>query len=380
MKQIEWAGTDRRDRHRYDLEQLLPVRCRGPKPTLFHSTSRSMGAISSSFTLDFCGHFESMAPCFTFLDNVISSAPHCCSPFRSCAHFSHGHSSFFGLILQASMLTGRARKRTAGVEVDGGGPSRERILTRSAKRQRAVRIVESDEEDEAGAASSDPQPSQPSLHLPSKFHGCFSSKAVSELFCEFDAQKIESLRQIGLGGLTCLKSGMTYNQKLIHWLLATMDVDRLRIRIGDGSFVDLTEPSVESVIGVCSKGEVLRGSDEELSEETLAELRRWLEVEDGVPTLDDAKQVVLKSWPEVVSEEEEQRFAVGMAALCCGYMFGPRDRFATIPRDTMHLICKPEYVRNCNWASYILNVISGAARKVQAAMNKGPSSVLLGGC
>lgn len=228
--------------------------------------------------------------------------------------------------------------------------------------------MESDEEDEGSMEVGDGEPDDAALLLPTKFHGCFSSKHISDLVSDF-----------GLGGMNWLKSGLTYNRKFVYWLLARMDVKSMWLMLGNGSYIDLTKESVESVLGVSCTGESLSRLCHEVNEETLKDLRRWLQVQEGMPSLDDAKQVVSQHWGDDLGLEKENKFAVAMTALCCGYMFGPRDR-VTIPRDIINVISSPENLRNFNWASYILHVISSAAQKVLSEMHKSRCSVLLGGC
>lgn len=165
-------------------------------------------------------------------------------------------------------------------------------------------------------------------------------------------------------------------------MLARLDIRNMRIKLGDSTFVELTESTVEMTLGVHSGGEEMDISSELVSSETLTQLRRWLCVDDGIPTLEDAKAAVTREWPKVVGEEEENCFTVIMATLCCGYMFGPWERVSTIPVEIMEAISNSANVRSCNWGSYVLHVIKVAAQKVQCELQKAryPSSVLLGGC
>lgn len=197
------------------------------------------------------------------------------------------------------MAPRRMRKREVTGRAEEGEPSCKATVTRSAKR-RTIRFEETEDVDEIAATTGVPEQEAHGLIAPPKFHGCFSSKHVSDLISDFEVSKKDCMHNIGLGGLLWLRVGMTYNRRLIFSLLARLDVSGMKIRLGDATLVDLTEESIHTKMSVSSDGEKIDASSDALSVETLKELRHWFSVDEGVPRLEDAKAVVTREWPENV--------------------------------------------------------------------------------
>ncbi|TVU34242.1 hypothetical protein EJB05_16073, partial [Eragrostis curvula] len=221
-----------------------------------------------------------------------------------------------------------------------------------------------------------------SLSNPGKLHGCFNSKVVSDVIDSFCDQKKEAMKLIGLHGLVSLKPLIIHSRRLVFWLMARMDVEGMRIRLGDGTFVNLDDESVHRILGVTTTGTAVKLSKEEISDEALARLCRLLSIDGPVryPTLDDCKRVMEMEWGPDETEETKDSFLVALAAYCAAYMFGPSQRSASIPYDILEFISEPSNLKNCNWASYILVAIKAAACRVQRNVRKGQYSVFLGGC
>ena len=219
-------------------------------------------------------------------------------------------------------------------------------------------------------------------YCPSKFHGCSSSDSVQEVISSFGAKKLELVERMGLGGLQYLKRGFHNSRHLVFWLLKRMDVQRMELKLIDGTRIRMTLQSVANILGIrCSGKEVLIRASKG-AEYVKRRLRERFGTEENkeYPELDDLRKVLFRKYPEGMSEYEEETFMIAFAGFCCAYMFGPARRTAGVPRDIWEFLAYPKKLLDCNWGGYVLTVLQSCARAVQLNMRSNPTSIKLGGC
>jgi hypothetical protein len=154
-----------------------------------------------------------------------------------------------------------------------------------------------------------------------------------------------------------------------------------------GDEIELSNESVHRILGIRCEGNdifISHAMSEEVKEK-IHEIFSTPSV-DNLPTMDDAKKIVLADYGEDMTSEQEAKFGVVLAAFISGYMFGPPARSAEIPRNILEFISNPKNLVHCNWGSYVLSMIMTSSRKVRTILgvasgveNK-PHSILLGGC
>ena len=220
-------------------------------------------------------------------------------------------------------------------------------------------------------------------YYPDKFHGSFSSQAVGEVVCTFRKKKREIVEEIGLGGLLHLKTNMTHSRALVFWLLRRLDPQKMRILLGGGNEMALTEKSVERVLGIRSSGVELVQAKRAIPDSLKLTLHQTFGTRSPkvLPKGDELRRVLLKEYGEEMSKKDEDKFVVALSAFCCAYMLGPEERSAMVPKNIWEFISVAGNVRNCNWARYVLSIIRKNAQEVKNNMMHGdPFSVRLGGC
>ncbi|CAL4963540.1 unnamed protein product [Urochloa decumbens] len=187
---------------------------------------------------------------------------------------------------------------------------------------------------------------------------------------------------MGLGGLLQMRPKMHHSRHLIFWLLKNLDTSSMRIALPRNTIVELTEASVERVLGISSSGRPLIDGGKYLSKLVKSQLCRAFRNKDAavVPTVRDAKRILARSYTNGMSQVQRDTFMMAVAALCCAYMLGPMERSAKIPQGIWHFISNPDNLRHCNWAAYVLYVIKQAAMHVQSNIIVHPTSIRLGGC
>ncbi|CAL4962918.1 unnamed protein product [Urochloa decumbens] len=221
-----------------------------------------------------------------------------------------------------------------------------------------------------------------------KFHGSFSTDHVEEVISTFDNSKLSILERIGLGGLRHLKAKMHHSRNLVFWLQERIDVAAMCVRLDKDHSIQLTDASVDIILGVRSEGAKVEVGDKFRAPSLRRRLHHMFMTPDEttLPTVADANKLLLANYGEVMSSNEEEAFAVALAALVCAYMFGNMNRAANIPNDIWGFISEFSNLTKCRWSGYILSVIMKSANRVQRNLcvtkqgNKGPFSINVGGC
>ena len=216
---------------------------------------------------------------------------------------------------------------------------------------------------------------------PVKFHGSSSSDAVQDVVCTFCPRKIAILEKVGLGGLQYLKRGIHNSRHLVFWLLKRMDIQRMQLKLGDGSRVEMNLDSVERILGVRCRGSNISVSSGKVSEYVKQRLRQRFGLDETkeVPNLSDLRKVLHRKFINELSEYDEETFMISIAAYVCAYMFGPAMHIAMVPKDIWDFISNPVKLLNCNWGGYVLSTLQSCARTVQLNVLNNPSSIKLGG-
>jgi hypothetical protein len=173
----------------------------------------------------------------------------------------------------------------------------------------------------------------------------------------------------------------------VCFLLKQINPEAMSLILEKGDEIKLSNESVHRTLGVrCEGTDIYIGST--LSEEVKHKIHEIFSTPsvDDLPTMEDAKKILLKDYGEEMTTEEEAKFAAVLAAFICGYMFGPPARAAEVPKNILEFVSNPKNLMNCNWASYILRMIMLSARKVRtnlgvaSGVENKPHSLLLGGC
>ncbi|CAN6198284.1 unnamed protein product [Urochloa humidicola] len=241
----------------------------------------------------------------------------------------------------------------------------------------------SDEEPKVTDAGGNGVPTgDPKTYLPKKFHGSFSSKRVGQLISKLNEEKKEIVRSIGLGGLLEMRPKMHHSRHLIFWLVKHLDVQQMRLCIPGRPKIALTDQSVERILGIRSAGIPLTDGGRVLNKEVRTQLSKAFRTEDTtvLPTVEDAKKVLVRRYKNRMTDAQRGTFAMAMAAYCCAHMLGPEDRSAKVPNGVWHFISDPGLLRHCNWAAYVLSVIKRNALQIQSNLFLHPKSIRLGGC
>ncbi|CAL4990775.1 unnamed protein product [Urochloa decumbens] len=221
-----------------------------------------------------------------------------------------------------------------------------------------------------------------------KFHGSFSTDHVEEVISTFGDSKLSILERIGLGGLKHLKANLHHSRALVFWLQQKIDVAGICVRLDKKNSIEMTADSFGRILGVRSKGTNFEVGDKYKAPSLRRKLHYMFRTDDEktLPTVADANKILLANYGEVMSSDEEEAFAVALAALVCAYMFGNMNRAAIIPNDIWGFISEWSNLLTCSWSGYILNRIVRSSARVQANMcapqkeKKGPFSINLGGC
>lgn len=178
---------------------------------------------------------------------------------------------------------------------------------------------------------------------------------------------------------------MHHNRHLVFWLMKTLDHEGLRLRVSEDHYIDMNEQTPGRVLGIRSGGGKNLTRNPKVQLWTIIRLHELFGMPKGtkVPSLSDCERVLGSGYDEVLSKDDEDRFMVALAAVCCAYMFGPGVRQAKIPKDIWEFISNVENLRQCNWSEYVLKVIQECSTSVQMNVLKAdtnPNSVKLGGC
>jgi hypothetical protein len=222
----------------------------------------------------------------------------------------------------------------------------------------------------------------PLKFYPDRFHGCFSSKAVAEVVQTFGPEKTRILREIGLGGLLYLKVGMNHSRNLVFYLMKRFVPEKMKIILGSGHEIVLSEESFERVLGIRGSGIVLAEEDGTVSKEIRERLDSMFSTGNpgGLPTVSDVKAILLKDYGDKLSKEEEDVFVVAMAAFTCATFLSSAGRQAMVPKSIWKFISDPENVRQCNWANYGLKVIRDVGENLLKDVLIEPYAIVLKGC
>jgi len=234
----------------------------------------------------------------------------------------------------------------------------------------------------SGSGSNDSDHDGSDDFCPAKFHGCSSSDAVQEVISSFGPKQLEILEKMGLGGLQHLKRGFHNSRHLVFWLLKQMDVQRMEIKLVDGSRVRMTLESVGKILGIRCSGRQVMISGSNGGGYVKQRLRERFGTDSSkeYPDLEDLRKVLFRQYAEDMSEYDEETFMIAVAGVCCAYMFGPPRRTTGVPKDIWEFLAYPKKLLDCNWGGYVLSVLQSCARAVQLNMRSNPNSIKLGGC
>jgi len=159
-----------------------------------------------------------------------------------------------------------------------------------------------------------------------------------------------------------------------------MNIEKMQIKLADGSFVQMNRDSISRILGIRSTGAQINISSK-VSQYVKVRLQEHFGTEESkdFPDLEDLQKVLCRNYSQGMSEYDEETFMIAMAGYCYAYMFGPAKRAASVPRDIWEFIAYPKKLLNCNWVGYVLAILQASARSVQLNVRSNPSSILLGG-
>ncbi|XP_024317862.1 uncharacterized protein LOC112271881 [Brachypodium distachyon] len=190
---------------------------------------------------------------------------------------------------------------------------------------------------------------------------------------------------MGFQGMKQIHMLPKINLRFSAWLMQKLDADSMRVVVSDKSSIELTEESVKLVFDLPMGSKIVSQGPAQglaLASEVMAFYGEVTNShgQKGIHSLKAAEAYLLRPLTEELTELEIGHFQIAFAIFLVGHILAPTCKHDYVCLDFLESLVVPSQIGVFNWCRYVLKHIALAARKLQADLAKGISSINVGGC
>uniref|UniRef100_A0ACD6A201 Uncharacterized protein n=1 Tax=Avena sativa TaxID=4498 RepID=A0ACD6A201_AVESA len=184
-------------------------------------------------------------------------------------------------------------------------------------------------------------------------------------------------------GLLAMKSMGNINRLFSMWLLTRLDPSSMRLDLGGGEYLEITDKSIGRALGISSSGEVIPMGQPAHRDELLVMTHELLGTSlsrcNNVPVRKLKEMIQAAKEHELGEPEKLQQMAAYTMVAGASFLL-PRGSTQKVPDELLQVIFPPLGICKYNMARLVLEGLRAGARKVRETLPLRPRDIHIDGC
>ncbi|TVU22288.1 hypothetical protein EJB05_31973 [Eragrostis curvula] len=208
-----------------------------------------------------------------------------------------------------------------------------------------------------------------------------AARIAHEVITNLSDDKRRIVKSIGFGGLLEFPAMKQVDRKFSMWLMSKVDVESHTLVLSERRKISFNKEDVSLVFGVsCAGSEVVPRQTARWAAPTTCSSGIVGGLRKDLRSVKAVQDVLERNYADGMTREEEDEFKVAFVVFVMSCILAPCSKHDYASADYWRALADPSRIHEYNWASYVLQRLMDAVRKLKADIKKRVRSTNLTGC